>query len=68
MFCDKRVGILIRQSSTGGNQDTWMVVPFGNYCESFDMSRAEQSDLWGREWVKISSLIVNPHRLMVKDD
>ena len=38
-----------------------MVEPFGNYGESFNMSRAEKDNHWGREWVQISSLIVNPH-------
>ena len=39
-----------------------MVGPFRDYCEIFNMSRAEQSNLWGRELVQIASLIVNPLR------
>ena len=39
---------------------TWMVGPFGNYGESFNMFRAEQNNLWRREWVQKSSLIFNP--------
>ena len=44
-----------------------MVGPLGNYCESFNMSRAEQSNPLVREWVQILSLIVHPHKPMIKD-